>query len=942
MRSFSLFPKAARISALFLSLAAFGLNLPKAAEGHLLFHPMPAARFHFEGFVGERIKANQDQWLFVAPAANPGMIQMFAQRDRKPPPDLVPWAGEFAGKYLISAVQALRLTPDPKLERTVQEVVEALLENQSPEGYLGPFKKEERLRAHWDLWGHYHCMLGLLMWYEATGDAKALQACRRAADLVCDTFLNTGVRVMDAGSHEMNMAIIHVLGFLHRVTAESKYLEMMNEIVRDWEQSGDYLRQGLNGTEFYRTPRPRWESLHDLQGLLELYRITGDTKYGLAFVHHWRSILRWDRRSTGGFSANEQATGDPYSQAPIETCGSVAWMALTLDMLQFTGDPHAADELELSTYNAALGAQHPSGRWWTYNTPMDGVREASADSIVFQARAGAPELNCCSVNGPRSIGMLADWALMEAEGGLVLNFYGPGMFQGKLPDNTPVALRVASRYPRESDVEIRVEPLAPRRFKLRLRIPRWAPDTRVWVNRRELQKVSPGTYLTIERRWDAGDQIEIDFGFKLRVVPGGHEVANHLSVYWGPILLAYDQRLNDFDEENLPLLNPREFAKAKPLDTNRSNGLFASMEPMILMELPAVGGAKVRVCDFSTAGALGTRYRTWMRAEAPPPAPAFTQVPRDNTSIAHGPTLFRWVHPQGTLGSDPRNPLGFQLVISPKADFSNTAFESSATRSNWFLLDAKQAKRLAGKKWYYWKIVATTPAGTTESRAPAARFQFDPVLPTRPEAELLKEIERDHQPLVRASLEGALDPEVGTIQQAAPFKAVLGPSGAFNRAIELDGTQPAVFSAAPFPQENYSLALWANIVELPSERLGQIASAWCGPVDDPVRLCVDKGRLYARIEASGHSFSTEGVPVEAGRWYHFAVIKAGANLSLYVDGKHRSTITVPATIWSRAQDIGIGGNPHFAGNENLRVQVAQFIFHRQPLALAEIRALSQR
>ena len=56
---------------------------------------------------------------------------------------------------------------------------------------------------------------------------------------------------------------------------------------------------------------------------------------------------------------------------------------------------------------------HPSGRWWTYNTPMDGDRKASAHDIVFQARAGTPELNCCSVNGPRVARDARDWAVMR-------------------------------------------------------------------------------------------------------------------------------------------------------------------------------------------------------------------------------------------------------------------------------------------------------------------------------------------------------------------------------------------------------------------------------------------------------------------------------------------------------------------------------------------------
>ena len=56
---------------------------------------------------------------------------------------------------------------------------------------------------------------------------------------------------------------------------------------------------------------------------------------------------------------------------------------------------------------------------------MDGVRKASAHDIVFQAREGSPELNCCSVNGARGFGMISDWALMRAGDGLLVNWYGP-------------------------------------------------------------------------------------------------------------------------------------------------------------------------------------------------------------------------------------------------------------------------------------------------------------------------------------------------------------------------------------------------------------------------------------------------------------------------------------------------------------------------------------
>ena len=78
--------------------------------------------------MGERVEANVEGWLIPAPEANPGMLEMFAQRDREPVPKLVPWAGEFAGKYLISAIQALRMSESADLRATVTNVVGRLIE----------------------------------------------------------------------------------------------------------------------------------------------------------------------------------------------------------------------------------------------------------------------------------------------------------------------------------------------------------------------------------------------------------------------------------------------------------------------------------------------------------------------------------------------------------------------------------------------------------------------------------------------------------------------------------------------------------------------------------------------------------------------------------------------------------------------------------------------
>src|SRR5450759_3778134 len=87
----------------------------------------PPLAFALEGELSRRLAAVTDQSILPAPFANPGMLEMFRNRDRRPYQDQVPWAGEFAGKYLTHAVLIFRLTRDPKLGKHLQWFVSELI-----------------------------------------------------------------------------------------------------------------------------------------------------------------------------------------------------------------------------------------------------------------------------------------------------------------------------------------------------------------------------------------------------------------------------------------------------------------------------------------------------------------------------------------------------------------------------------------------------------------------------------------------------------------------------------------------------------------------------------------------------------------------------------------------------------------------------------------------
>jgi DUF1680 family protein len=371
-------------------------------------------------------------------------------------------------------------------------------------------------------------------------------------------------------------------------------------------------------------PKPRWESLHAIQGIAELFFITGEDNYRQAYQQIWWSIAEGDRHNNGGFSSGERAMGDPYHQAAIETCCTVAWMALSVDMLRLTGNSVAADELEIAMFNSGLGLISPSGRWVTYNTPMDGERHGTYQDINFHSQAGGPELSCCTVNGPRALGLTAEWAIMRSNSGLTLNYYGPGMLTATLASGNRVTLIQETDYPVTAKVELRVQLDQAETFTLALRIPHWSEHTSVWLNDKQITGVSAGQYLRLEHTWTGDEQVIIEFDFRPHFWVNPHRRLNEVtsstnseqvyyatSIYRGPILLAFDPRFNDLNSAKVPGLQA----------TNLQMQLVADdswLKPWVLVAIETASGDQLRLCDFASAGAAGDEYRSWLPVSGVP------------------------------------------------------------------------------------------------------------------------------------------------------------------------------------------------------------------------------------------------------------------------------------------------------------------------------------
>ena len=280
------------------------------------------------------------------------------------------------------------------------------------------------------------------------------------------------------------------------------------------------------------------------------------------------------------------------------------------------------------------------------------------------------------------------------------------------------------------------------------------------------------------------------------------------------------------------------------------------------------------------------------------------------------------------------------VLISDSATFGRAVLTSEKSPRGWLVLSGKDAEKLAANTVCYWKVVASNAAGETESIAPHKRFVIDPSLPPGPELPATPYAERPKdQALTLAPLAGHVRPEYGKLLDARGWKPAPGLDGKPDGSIELDGESGRVrYRLLAFPERDFTVAIWVAVTRLPKTNYGQVFSAWCRGMDDPLRLVVHGRKLYARIEA-GKAFGTKGVPVEVGKWMHVAGVKEGGKLTLYVNGKAHSSARAPDTVVSGAEDFALGANPHYGGPEFLAARLADLRFYARALSAEQVQRL---
>ena len=372
------------------------------------------------------------------------------------------------------------------------------------------------------------------------------------------------------------------------------------------------------------------------EGVCELYRATGRQRYLDAAIKFAHGLMRDELMITGSVSNHEMWYRGALEQTemlekPVETCATATWMKLCYQLLRLTGDSRWADQLEISLYNALLGAMMPQGEWWSYDSPLMGER--------LPSRVQGLDLSCCVSSGPRGLLITPLWATMtSASGEVFVNLYSSGTSSVLLPNGGEAKVIQETGYPGTNPVTLTVQLSIPSSFALNLRIPEWSQQTVLKVNG-EPYPCRPGTYARLDRQWQPNDKVILELDLRGRIIraPSG---APQQAVMRGPVVLAFDNRLVSEEvatvwllAEKLPYEGPKDKAYVLPAHNlppaDRQGYLdlqpVISKEKNILMAFEAAffvrtahfqghHPKKIVMCDYASAGNQWSEtnyYRVW-------------------------------------------------------------------------------------------------------------------------------------------------------------------------------------------------------------------------------------------------------------------------------------------------------------------------------------------
>ena len=405
------------------------------------------------------------------------------------------WRGEFWGKLAISAAGIAKMKRDGGLCEDLKESAYTMLSYQRADGYLSTYRDNKDIihcdteismrdvgwacPYNWNLWGQKYTLWGLIEIAMLTEDEGILAGAVRMADNIIETVKELGVRVKDAGVMDGAAAssVLKPILILYRLTGYDRYLSFAKTIAEDMDlDSGEIpniirnSRLGIPMTDWY--PRESgwyakaYETMSVLEGVAELYRITGDEELLFALEKFWDTTCDLESNILGSVGYCEQFyNAKSYPDAATEICDVIHWMRLSYELFCITGKEKYVKVIEKAFLNAFLAGVYEDGRWGAFFVRSSG-RHYEADR-----QCDTKYQHCCLNNVGRGFANMAQSIITKGEEGYYINSY----VQSKIQHGNAL-FRISKGYVDNGSVSITVRGVKPGESVFLL-VPDWSADT---------------------------------------------------------------------------------------------------------------------------------------------------------------------------------------------------------------------------------------------------------------------------------------------------------------------------------------------------------------------------------------------------------------------------------------------------------------------------------
>jgi hypothetical protein len=595
----------------------------KSKQGDYPIRPVPFTVVKLtDNFWAPRIKKNEEVTIPIAfgYCESTGRVKNFeiaGGLDTGRFKTIYPFDDSDVFKIIEGAAFSLQTYQDPKLGAYLDTLIYKIGLAQEDDGYLytnrtiaemhngeglHPWAHKNRweldsILSH-ELYNLGHLYEAALAHYQATGKRSLLDIALKSADLVDRDFGYDRLKVYP-GHQVIEMGLVK----LYRVTGEKKYLDLAKFFLDIRGPKGqDYNQAHVLPVDQDKAVGHSVRATYMYSGMADIAALENDKKYLHAITRIWEDLVYGKMYITGGIGAtggNEGFAGSfnlPNMSAYCETCASIGDIFFNHRLFLLHGQSKYYDVLEKTLYNSMLSGVSLSADRFFYPNPLE-----SNGQHQRQAWFGCA---CCPSNVCRFIPAVPGYVYAVTDKDLYINLFISNEADINI-GGKEVKVTQAAAFPWVGKVGIQINPAEESRFTLRIRIPGWVSGealpgglyrftdkypaaAKLALNGEEIEMTVENGYAVINRKWQKGDQLELELPMKVMKVAADDRVkanTGRLAVQRGPVIycaewpdnnsgnvlnLVIDKNASITEEYNPELLGGTEVLKTSGRQTRRT------------------------------------------------------------------------------------------------------------------------------------------------------------------------------------------------------------------------------------------------------------------------------------------------------------------------------------------------------------------------------------